>query len=479
MNNTNTINDKGHFKGGYFVLNKNRNNSLWLKRDDFFVTLPVQNSIKIKVIDLIRRSKSSIKLCSFIITDHEIYSEIEKVLKTTNVAVFILTQLDESKFSTSLLTEEEMIENFNQVHLDIIKKLYSKGAHVRATRSAHAKFLISDRKKGLLTSANITTPSLTNNPETGVLIKNANALSHLDNLFDEIFQNGTEYTRFISATSNKQFVVSRNQTITKEAKALKLKTKLKFTFEDYQQSLYKQIVNIIENTSGDIYISTYSIVGLKFLPELIIAIKSVLKQGNSVFIFSRGMNYRSDHLEGCNMLASLGCKIYGDVYNHSKGIISAKESMIFTANIDGKHGLKNGFEVGLILEEGQKENLKSFIKWQISTAPYVFDISPLKINYFDYYDYHCKLKNIKSYQLPKDITIKISRLNVNLLNLLNEIPCYYKVKNKKIVQIQAGNYYYEASFENDTLNIGKELNRRAFNLESYLLKYRSAKIILE
>ena len=138
----------------------------------------------------------------------------------------------------------------------------------------------------------MTTPSLTNNPETGVFIENTNALRHLDNLFDEIFQNGTEYTRFITANSNKQFIVSRNQNISEKAKALKSETKLKFTFEDHQQSLYEQIVKIIENSSGDVYLSTYSIVGLNVLPEFISAVKSVIKKGNVVYIFSRGMNYR-------------------------------------------------------------------------------------------------------------------------------------------------------------------------------------------
>jgi len=476
MNNVNIINDKGNFKGGYFVLNEDRNNNPWLERDDFFVTLPSQNSIKNEIIELIRSSKASIKLCSFIITDQEIYNEIEKALKNTDVAVFVLTQLDESKFSTSLLSEEEMIENFNQVHLDMVKKLYSNGAHVRATRTAHAKFIISDREKGLLTSANMTTPSLTSNPETGVFINDTKALNHLDRLFDEIFLNGTEYTKFITAKSNKQFIVSRKQNISENAQALKTKTKIKFTFEEYQQSLYEEIVQTIENTSGDVLLSTYSIVGLNKLPEFIGAIRTVIQKGHNVYIFSRGMNYRTDHLEGCTQLANLGCIIYGDVFNHSKGIITPEQSMLFTANIDGNHGLKNGFEVGVILEVNQNINLKAFIEWQISTAPYIFTLSPLKSKYFDYYTYHCKSKEIKPKQLTDDITIKLNKSNSDLGKLLDEIPCYYKIKNNKISQLQIGKYSYEAYFEDNTFNIGNQIQKREYNLESYLLKYRNIKI---
>jgi len=473
------INDKGIFKEGYFILNENRNTDPWIEKDDFFVTLPNQNSIKREIIDLIRNSKSSIKLCSFIITDPEIFNEIEKILKNTNVAVFILTQLDESKFSTSLLSEEEMVKNFNQAHLDIVKKLYSNGAHVRATRTAHAKFLISDRKKALLTSANITTPSLTSNPETGIYVSDIKALNHLDRLFDEIFQNGTEYTRFITASSNKQFIVSRKQSISENATTLNDKTKLKFTFEDYNQSLYKEIVDTIENSTGDVYLSTYSIVGLNSLPEFVSAVNSKIKNGIDVYIFSRGMNYRSDHLESCTQLAKLGCKIYGDVYNHSKGVITPESCMLFTANIDGNHGLKNGFEVGLVLENNQKVNMKSFIKWQIKTAPYVFKLSPQKSSYFSYYMYHCKVKEISPKQLPDDLIIRLSKSASNLANLIDDTPCYFKVKNNNIYQLQVGKYSYQATLENNILNIGNKINTREYNLESYLLQYRNAKIILE
>ncbi len=479
MNNTILINDQGTFKGGYYILNENRNTEPWLKKDDFFVTLPYDNSIKREIIEMIRSSKSSIKLCSFIITDPEIFSEIQEVLKRTNVAVFILTQLDTSKFSTSLLSEEEMVENFNQVHLDIVKKLYSNGAHVRATRTAHAKFLISDRVKALLTSANITTPSLKNNPETGVYVSEPNAISHLDNLFDEIFQNGTEYTGFISASSNKQFIVSRKQNISKNAIVLKNETKLKFTFEDHKQSLYKEIVKTVENSIGDVYLSTYSIVGLNSLPEFVNAIKSKIMKGVDVYIFSRGMNYRTDHLDSCTQLAKLGCKIFGDIYNHSKGVVTPERGMIFTANIDGNHGLKNGFEVGMVLENDQKVNLESFIKWQINTAPYVFTLSPQKSSYFSYYAFYCKEKGITPRQLPDNLILRLSKSMSNLANLIDDTPCYFKVKNNTISQLQIGKYSYHATLENDIINIGDKISVRDFTLESYLLQYKSAKLIFE
>jgi len=473
-----SIDNKGNFQGGYFVVNQNRKNILWNQQNDFFVTLPYEQSIKSEVIKLIRESRKSIKICSFILTDKEILKEIERALDNYKVAVFILTQLDDSKFSSSLLSEEEMFDNFNQIHLDAVKRLYSKGAHVRATKTAHAKFVISDRKKILLMSANITTPSLTNNPETAILINDDNTSKHLDRLFDLIFQHGTEYTQFITASSNKQFIVSRKNNIHEKSIKPLNSSNLRFTYEDINQSLYNELVNIIIKATSDIYISTYSIVRLEYLPEFVNAIKSKIEEGKSVYIFSRGMNYRTDHIANCSELAQIGCNIYGDVYNHSKGIITNNSSMIFTANIDGNHGLKNGFEVGVLLEENQEKNLKAFIQWQIESAPYIFSLSPSKKDYFKFYSYYCNEKGINPMVLPQNLTIILKQENNHLISQIDSYPCYISVKNNKIAQIQIGNYKYEASFDNDVLSIGKKINYQN-NMESYLLQYERLNIIIK
>lgn len=479
MNNTQIINNKGNFQGGYFVLNQNRIATKWNQRENFFVTLPYEHSIKDEIIRIIRKSRTSLKICSFILTDKEIFTEIENVLNNFNVAVFILTQLDDSKFSSSLLSEEEMTKNFNQIHLDVVKKLYSKGAHVRATRTAHAKFIISDRNLAILMSANITTPSLTNNPETGIYISDDNTLNHLDRLFDEIFQHGTEYTQFITASSNKQFIVSRKNNISQKSINSLNTSKLRFTYEDINQTLYFELVNIIKNATSDVFISTYSIVGLELLPEFVNAVKAKIEQGVSIYIFSRGMNYRSDHLDSCTELSRLGCKIFGDIFNHSKGIITKESSMIFTANIDGYHGLKNGFEVGILLDKNQVKNLKSFIKWQIESAPYQFSLSPSKEDYFTFYSFYCKEKGINPKEISKNITIKLPKENKQLISQIDTYPCYVKVKDNQIVQIQIGRNHYYADFKENILSVGNKINGKDYNMESYLLQYKKINIIFE
>lgn len=479
MNEIEKIHNQGYFDGGYFILNPNRVNEPWKCINDFYVTLPYEHSIKKEILNLIKDTRSCLKICSFILTDKDIFGEIESILEEYEVAVFILTQLDESKFSSSLLTEEELWENVNQTHLDMIKKLYDKGAHIRATKNAHAKFVISDRKKAFVMSANVTTPSLTINPESGVYIHDINTACHLDRVFDIIFQYGTEYTEFITADSAKQFIVSRDSKISKNAFFFNGETNLRFTFNDITHSLYQSLVDTIRKAQSNIFISTYSIVGLENLPELVSAIKEKNKDGFSISIFTRGMNYRADHLYSCTQLASIGCTLYGDIFNHSKGVFTNESSILFTANIDGNHGLKNGFEVGIVLDENQAKHMEAFIKWQILSAPYKFVVSPEKKALFQQYSFYCTEKGISPIEMSKNVTIKLLKDNAFLVKDINTTPCYLKTKGRKITHIQIGKYYYEAEYRDRILFIGKKVKYSESSMDSYLFEYENIDITIE
>ena len=52
-------------------------------------------------------------------------------------------------------------------------------------------------------------------------------------------------------------------------------------------------------------------------------------------------------------LKRMGCRNFGDDNNHSKCVISENDGILFTANIDGKNGMLNGFEAGCRLSREQ------------------------------------------------------------------------------------------------------------------------------
>lgn len=443
-----------------------------------YLTQEDNTNLKDEIMSIIQNSSNVLKICSFIITDKEIFEAILSKAQNTNTAIFILTQLDQTKLTDSFsllgfLTEEEIKESTALTHLKYIKILFDNGVHVRASISAHAKFIISDRETGFITSANLTTPSLMLNTESGVYLDQKSS-SELDILFDVIFQRGTSYRQFLGSNKkHKMLVVQSEIRIQKELLPLPSASNLRYTYETLTHNLYNEIIQLIDNANQYLYISTFSIVALESLPEFTRAIKNAADRDVKIHIFCRGMNYRHDHLKGSQILFLCGSELYGDMYNHSKGVINETKGMIFTANIDGNHGLKNGFEVGYILDEEQRKEFLEIHNYLIETSYYKFQSNPERIDFFKTYINYEMKKGTNAPVFPQDIIILI---NANLnLNSLSRFPLFYG-KAKDTEFIIAGDIYYKAKYNNGTFQIIEEVKPR-FDLERYSLKYFNLKII--
>jgi hypothetical protein len=470
------------FSSGAYILNsKAEAYSSFNQTGSVFLTQENNSSLKKEILKLINQSKDVLKICSFIITDNEIFDAILNKAQSSNTSIFVLTQLDQTKLTNlfsllDFLTEEEIKENPAQTHLKYIKKLFDSGVHVRASVSAHAKFIISDRINGFVTSANLTTPSLTFNTESGVYLTQEDSIE-LDKLFDVIFQMGSTYRQFISsAKKNKIFVVQSEVKIRKELLPDPAVSNLRYTYESETNNLYEEIVSIINSASEYLYISTYSIVGLDSLNELTKAIKDASGRGVQINLFCRGMNYRNDHLTGSQLLSLIGCKIFADLFNHSKGVINEKKGMIFTANIDGFHGLKNGFEVGYVLQEEQRVEFLNIHNDLIKSAYYIFQNMPSRTELFETYGNYENTKGIKAPVFPKDIIISVRKGMAVNESELSQQPLFYG-RSRNGEYLIAGNSYFKCRITENTFVLSEKENPR-FDLERYILKYINLKIIL-
>lgn len=467
------------FSNGAFISNVDQ--KAYVPFDDnslVYLTQENNDGLKRQILKLIDESRFVLKICSFIITDKEVFNAILNKARQHSIAIFILTQLDDSKLKntselSNYLTEEELRDNPVQTHLYFIKTLYDNGVHVRAATTAHAKFIVSDRLVGFLTSANLTTPSLVLNTETGIYLNQGDAKA-LDNLFDVIFQRGTKYRQYITATRKKNFIGQSDLNISKEQLPETGDTLIRYTYEQLTHNLYKEILYIINTAEVYIYLSTYSIVGLENLPDFQEAITNAIARNIRIDIFCRGMNYRNDHLKSCEWLKTVGCNIYADVYNHSKGIVSESKGMIFTANIDGHHGLNNGFEVGCILSEPQRAKMVELHLYLISSSVYVFILKPTRQLFFDTYSSYEKMKEIKAPVFPEQVSIIIkSGLNADQAELL-EYPIFF-AQSKEHKFLIAGSTLYKCTYNEGVFHLTHK-EAMKYGLEKYILKYLNLKI---
>jgi len=372
------------------------------------------------------------------------------------------------------ITEEEIKENPSRTHLKFIKQLYDNGIHVRASLSAHSKFIVSDRAIGFITSANFTTPSLTFNTESGVYLDKTSS-RELDKLFDVIFQQGTTYKQFLGTRKKGKILVVQSEVrINSDLLPQPNCSNLRYTCESFSNNLLNELLNVINEAKDYIFLSTFSIVGLNALPKLIQAIKCAIERKVYVTVFCRGMNYRNDHLDGVSELYEIGCKVYADVYNHSKGIINENIGLIFTANIDGNHGLNNGFEVGYILNETQRIEFLDFHKRLIETAFYVYDSKPTRNLLFQTYIIYEIKKGLNAPLIPQNLILSFKQAhNINLDELKNNIIFYGRLKEAEF--LIAGNSYYKCRLKDNIISIIESVKPR-FDLEKYVLKFFELKI---
>jgi phosphatidylserine/phosphatidylglycerophosphate/cardiolipin synthase-like enzyme len=464
---------------GVFVINNDRKEfHPFLDYKNLFITQENNITLKDEIIKIIREAKKVLKICSFIITDKVTYQAILKKAKEDKVAIFIITQLDPSKLENSnllsdFITEDEFKEKPEQTHLKYINKLYQNGIHVRASLTAHAKFIIADHENGFITSANFTTPSLTFNTESGVYL-DKNSSIELDKLFDTIFQKGTDTRQFIDAKKGKIMIIQTQPTLKTEHIQFISLSNLKYTYETLANNLYSEIIKVINDAENFIFLSTYSIVELKNIRELVQAIKDAIARKVSISVFCRGMNYRNDHLSGVSELVEIGCKVYADVYNHSKGVINEKTGLIFTANIDGNHGLTNGFEVGYILSENQRIEFLDFHKKLIETSFYVYNSKPTRNELFQTYIAYEMIKGLNAPLFPQNLMLSFKKEHkINVEELKSNIIFYGRSKDGEFLIV--GNSYFKCRIKDNVIQIIEPVKPR-FDLEKYVLKFFELKI---
>jgi hypothetical protein len=186
------------------------------------------------------------------------------------------------------------------------------------------------------------------------------------------------------------------------------------------------------------------------------------------------MNYRNDHLSGVSELVEIGCKVYADVYNHSKGVINEKTGLIFTANIDGNHGLTNGFEVGYILSENQRIEFLDFHKKLIETSFYVYNSKPTRNELFQTYIAYEMIKGLNAPLFPQNLMLSFKKEHkINVEELKSNIIFYGRSKDGEFLIV--GNSYFKCRIKDNVIQIIEPVKPR-FDLEKYVLKFFELKI---
>ena len=333
-----------------------------MKMSNYLINDKTYHELTDEIRNTIRGAREYIKTGNFLFQDKVIIGELIEAM-SRGVAVFILSNISELERDASRQKEGEGVNT----HLTNLKTLHRKGAHSRSLDDLHAKFIIADGERGVLMSANFAPTSLENNVETGLLLENKE-LKELEYTFDILYINSDVYLQ--ESDNRHQSIRAKSQVSRSVFDSEHITSGLRLTVAQCSDadgdspkatnlrycdvhSIYDDIIGIIDRAEEFVYIVTWHFKALNRLPEFLDAIKRAIDRGVWVSLYSNTQqeNFsQKESLRQIEFLESIGCKSRGDDNNHSKCVISDSEGIVFTANIDGIHGMKSGFEVGCILQ---------------------------------------------------------------------------------------------------------------------------------
>lgn len=321
------------------------------------------------LISLLDNSEQSIKIGNFFFE----YRPVIEALKNAanrGVAVFVLSNPQ---------TDKENNDADYKSHLNNLLCLSSIGAHVRYLDDLHAKFIISDDCKGIVTSANNNSTSLSKNSETGVTISGNDAKT-LSLVYGNLFLNAD----LTHIARNGRFTIKSHQmkrSFKIDTNAI-MQSNLRVTIDsDHQTNLwrkdinqiYDEIVGMIDRAMNQCYIVSwhFSCAGNK-LQRFYETLSRAKQRGVKITLYCSAFDTAESQIKNnqpsLKRLSRVVDEIYGDDNNHSKCVVTESEGLVFSSNIDPR-GLETGFEVGVILSEPERQTALQHIRNLISANP--------------------------------------------------------------------------------------------------------------
>lgn len=318
-------------------------------------TYPLTERIK----QIIRGAKKYIKTGNFFFREPGMLEELKAACQR-GVVVFILSNLQENE--NRFVAGNQFKKSEYDPHIPNLMDLVSMGAHVRCIGELHAKFILADGEVGMIMSSNYTIDSLYGNPECGVDLFNDDC-NYLERLFDTIFTHadtrlvgrkkdgdGYVFKSYLSLIDPMVFQDNETNILLTLAPGNNTETNLA---NCNMTSLYREIAKMINDAKKRISLAAYSFREIDKLPLIKNALVKAVNRNLEILLI-----YNSDvgrvEREISQLQTELqGIKSLGIPKNHAKFLLTEEEGIIFTANIDGKAGLLNGFELGVRLSKFQ------------------------------------------------------------------------------------------------------------------------------
>lgn len=334
-------------------------------------------TVRDALLDLIRNSNARVFVASLLIGDQEVIEELLRAAARLKGGVYVITALTPKALRQGL-ADHEVDDAPPEERKKNFERLTEGGIYVRGHEGCHAKFAVSDDSRALIGSANFVRNSLDWNNEAGLVVRDAVQVRQAARLFTELWFGGCTW----EIPAGRVYTVA--QRTATEPPSLpdlpgQVANRLVWTNGPDQTLLLKTIQDTIAAARNELTISSYSIVGMSENESLVFEpLRQAIERGVAVRLHIRQKNARPWEMAELVAAADMGVEIHGDTRNHAKAVISdRKVGVVFSANLDANHGLTNGVEVGMRLEDPvYVDHLCSYFDHVIETAETMFVRDP-------------------------------------------------------------------------------------------------------
>ena len=342
-------------------------------------THPMNPSILNTMVEMIENAQHKVLLCNWMLSHTKVETALARAASRLNGRVHVLTTL-ETNVHSRYTDDGEALNDLAR-----LQKLAGEGVYIRLHPEAHAKFLIVDDQV-LVTSANIRDTSLEKNIETGILTSEPKIVKDFLSMYSHIWlQEAKQHIRPSRSDPRlgNTWKSDRSEPPTFNGGAC-------WTLSNRRMSLAKEIIATIRLANESLRISTYAFasldagIGSKVLRAIIDADErgvqtTILYHATSTAI---GRPPRENEFEGFRAIARCkNVRMVGHPRLHAKHVIAdGRYGLMFTANLDGLHGLNSGIEVGVKLSSAACHELSSWHDSLFNSFPLEFVVEPTPSN---------------------------------------------------------------------------------------------------
>ena len=313
--------------------------------------------IRDRIISEIRSAKTKVLFCSFLFADDEVVSCLCKAAEKLRGGVYVLTAMGKDvrpeihDVDADIGAHDMKLRERALRHEEHLRSLAQAGVWLRGSKDCHAKFCVIDDESVIVTSANATQEAYEANPEDGLVIRRSDVARELGRVFSFIWHDLTTQESKPGERINYHELKSISSHIWKPL-AGACDVVAVATIREFEQSLLKGAIDVIDSALKTLSIATYSLIGIQSPHPLGEAIERAVSRGVKIRVLVQPRNHHKGQRDTLQWLLSLGANnvsLYGHKRTHTKSIVADGTTvLLWTGNLEAAHGWHDGIEVGIL-----------------------------------------------------------------------------------------------------------------------------------